>query len=178
MITFGTNPGMGFRSPPPCPTRQTSLTRWSGRRWRRRSVTWTFPPASHCWDIRSASVFIGSCTNSRILTCAAAAALKGRKVHPTVRMMVVPGSQQVKAQAIAEGLDRIFRDAGADFREAGCSMCIAVNGDQVGPASTASRPAIVISRGGGARRRTFLASPLTAVATAVAGAVADARTLL
>src|SRR6185436_8011766 len=79
-------------------------------------------------------VFIGSCTNSRISDLrAAAAVLKGRKVHPTVRMMVVPGSQQVKAQAMAEGLDRIFRDAGADFREAGCSMCIAVNGDQVGP---------------------------------------------
>ena len=105
--------------------------------------------------------------------------MKGRKVHPNVRMMVVPGSQQVKAQAMAEGLDRIFREAGADFREAGCSMCIAVNGDQVGPGeyclSTSNRN-FEGRQGQGAR--TFLASPLTAVATAVAGVVADVRTLL
>ena len=79
-------------------------------------------------------VFIGSCTNSRISDLRTAAQLlKGRKVHPSVRVMVVPGSQEVKAQAQAEGLDQIFRDAGAEWREAGCSMCIAMNGDQLQP---------------------------------------------
>ena len=77
-------------------------------------------------------MFIGSCTNSRISDLRAAAGiLKGRKVSPNVRVMVVPGSQQVKEQAQAEGLDRIFKEAGADWREAGCSMCIAMNGDQL-----------------------------------------------
>ena len=79
-------------------------------------------------------VFIGSCTNSRISDLrAAAAVLKGRKVNPNVRVMVVPGSQQIKEQAQAEGLDRIFKEAGAEWREAGCSMCIAMNGDQLQP---------------------------------------------
>jgi len=72
-------------------------------------------------------------------------------VNPNVRVMVVPGSQQVKAQAQAEGLDQIFRDAGADWREAGCSMCIAMNGDQLQRANTASRPAIGISKDGKGR---------------------------
>ena len=79
-------------------------------------------------------VFIGSCTNSRISDLRAAAAVfKGRKVSPKLRVMVVPGSQLVKQQAQAEGLDQIFKDAGADWREAGCSMCIAMNGDQLAP---------------------------------------------
>ena len=111
-------------------------------------------------------VFIGSCTNSRISDLrAAAGVIKGRKVNPNVRVMVVPGSQQVKAQAEAEGLDKIFRDAGADFREAGCSMCIAMNGDQLQPGeysvSTSNRNFEGRQGKGG---RTFLASPLTAAA--------------
>jgi 3-isopropylmalate/(R)-2-methylmalate dehydratase large subunit len=93
--------------------------------------------------------------------------------------MVVPGSQQVKAQAQAEGLDRIFRDSGADFREAGCSMCIAMNGDQLQPGeysvSTSNRNFEGRQGKGG---RTFLASPLTAAATAITGVVTDVRTLL
>ena len=112
-------------------------------------------------------VFIGSCTNSRISDLRAAAAVfKGRKVSPNVRVMVVPGSQQVKEQAQAEGLDKIFRDAGADFREAGCSMCIAMNGDQLQPGeysvSTSNRNFEGRQGKGG---RTFLASPLTAAAS-------------
>ena len=112
-------------------------------------------------------VFIGSCTNSRISDLRAAAAVfKGRKVSPDVRVMVVPGSQQVKAQAQAEGLDRIFREAGADWREAGCSMCIAMNGDQLQPGeysvSTSNRNFEGRQGKGG---RTFLASPLTAAAS-------------
>ncbi len=93
--------------------------------------------------------------------------------------MVVPGSQQVKEQAHAEGLDQVFRDAGADFREAGCSMCIAMNGDQLQPGeysvSTSNRNFEGRQGKGG---RTFLASPLTAAAAALTGVVTDVRTLL
>ena len=125
-------------------------------------------------------VFVGSCTNSRISDLrAAASVMKGRKVHPSVRMLVVPGSQQVKKQAEAEGLDKIFREAGADFREAGCSMCLAMNGDQLEPGqysvSTSNRNFEGRQGKGG---RTFLASPLTAAASAVKGVVTDVRTML
>ncbi len=100
-------------------------------------------------------------------------------MNPNVRVMVVPGSQQVKQQAEAEGLDKIFRDAGADFREAGCSMCIAMNGDQLQPGeysvSTSNRNFEGRQGKGG---RTFLASPLTAAASALTGVVTDVRTLL
>ncbi len=125
-------------------------------------------------------VFIGSCTNSRISDLRTAASiLKGRKVNPNVRVLVVPGSQQVKEQAQAEGLDQIFRDAGADWREAGCSMCIAMNGDQLQPGeysvSTSNRN-FEGRQGKGAR--TFLASPMTAAASAIAGKVSDVRELL
>jgi 3-isopropylmalate/(R)-2-methylmalate dehydratase large subunit len=93
-------------------------------------------------------------------------------------VMVVPGSQQVKKQAEAEGLDKIFREAGADFREAGCSMCLAMNGDQLEPGeysvSTSNRNFEGRQGKGG---RTFLASPLTAAASAITGTVTDARSL-
>jgi 3-isopropylmalate/(R)-2-methylmalate dehydratase large subunit len=125
-------------------------------------------------------VFLGSCTNSRITDLREAAQLiKGRKVADGLRMMVVPGSQQVKAQAEAEGLDRIFREAGAEWREAGCSMCIAMNGDQLQPGeyavSTSNRNFEGRQGKGG---RTFLASPLTAVATAINGMITDPRTMM
>ena len=96
-----------------------------------------------------------------------------------MRVLVVPGSQQVKEQAQAEGLDQIFRDAGADWREAGCSMCIAMNGDQLQPGeysvSTSNRNFEGRQGKGG---RTFLASPMTAAASAIAGKVSDVRELL
>ncbi len=125
-------------------------------------------------------VFIGSCTNSRISDLRLAARLlKGRKVAPNVKVMVVPGSQAVKKQAEAEGLDKIFREAGADWRYAGCSMCIAMNGDQLQPGqyavSTSNRNFEGRQGKGG---RTFLASPLTAAAAAVTGQITDVRTLL
>jgi 3-isopropylmalate/(R)-2-methylmalate dehydratase large subunit len=125
-------------------------------------------------------VFIGSCTNSRISDLRSAASLlKGRKVNPSVRVMVVPGSQQVKRQAEAEGLPEIFRAAGCDYREPGCSMCIAMNGDQLQPGeycvSTSNRNFEGRQGKGG---RTFLASPLTAAAAALTGVVTDVRTLL
>jgi 3-isopropylmalate/(R)-2-methylmalate dehydratase large subunit len=104
--------------------------------------------------------------------------LKDRKVHEGTRVMIVPGSQQVKAQAESEGLNEVFRAAGAEWREAGCSMCIAMNGDQLAPGqyaiSTSNRNFEGRQGKGG---RTFLASPLTAAASAVNGVVTDPRTL-
>jgi len=125
-------------------------------------------------------VFIGSCTNSRISDLRLAASLlKGRTVADGTRVMVVPGSQDVKKQAEQEGLDQIFREAGAEWREAGCSMCIAMNGDQLQPGqyavSTSNRNFEGRQGKGG---RTFLASPLTAAATAIHGVVTDVRTML
>jgi len=109
----------------------------------------------------------------------AAALLQGRKVAPSTRLLVVPGSEPVRLQAEAEGLDRIFKEAGAEWRNAGCSMCIAMNGDQLQPGqyavSTSNRNFEGRQGPGG---RTFLASPLTAAASAVKGAIADPRTLL
>jgi 3-isopropylmalate dehydratase, large subunit len=180
MITFGTNPGMGIPItkciPDPAslsdPLERDSLA----KALRYMDLQPNQPILGRPVNV----VFVGSCTNSRISDLRAAASiLKGRRVHPNVRMMVVPGSQQVKRQAEAEGLDKIFREAGAEWREAGCSMCIAMNGDQLKPGeysvSTSNRNFEGRQGKGG---RTFLASPLTAAATAVTGVVTDARTLL
>jgi len=122
-------------------------------------------------------VFIGSCTNSRISDLRAAASiLRGRKAHPAVSVLVVPGSAAVREQAGLEGLDEVFRAAGAEWREPGCSMCIAMNGDRLRPGqlavSTSNRNFEGRQGPGG---RTILASPLTAAASAVRGAVADPR---
>jgi 3-isopropylmalate/(R)-2-methylmalate dehydratase large subunit len=125
-------------------------------------------------------VFIGSCTNSRLSDLRLAARVfQGRHVAPGVRTLVVPGSQQVKREAEAEGLDQVFRQAGAEWREPGCSMCIAMNGDRLEPGqyavSTSNRNFEGRQGTGG---RTFLASPLTAAASAVTGRIADARELM
>ncbi|MCL1635531.1 3-isopropylmalate dehydratase large subunit [Luteimonas sp. SX5] len=125
-------------------------------------------------------VFVGSCTNSRLSDLRQVAeVLRGRQVHPRVRMLVVPGSERVKRAAEAEGIDRIVRDAGAEWREPGCSMCIAMNGDLVGPGQLAvstSNRNFEGRQGKGAR--TLLASPLTAAACAVMGVVTDPRDFL
>jgi 3-isopropylmalate/(R)-2-methylmalate dehydratase large subunit len=125
-------------------------------------------------------VFFGSCTNSRISDLRdAAGMLRGRHVAKGVRALVVPGSQQVKRQAELEGLDRVFIEAGAEWRESGCSMCIAMNGDQLSPGelavSTSNRNFEGRQGSGG---RTLLASPLTAAAAAVTGVITDPRSLL
>jgi 3-isopropylmalate/(R)-2-methylmalate dehydratase large subunit len=122
-------------------------------------------------------VFIGSCTNSRLSDLRAAAEVaRGRKVAPGVRAWVVPGSETVKRDAVAEGLDRLFIDAGFEWREPGCSMCLAANGETVAPGqrsvSTSNRN-FIGRQGPGAR--THLASPATAAAAAIAGAIADVR---
>jgi 3-isopropylmalate/(R)-2-methylmalate dehydratase large subunit len=129
-------------------------------------------------DIDVDTVFIGSCTNSRIEDLrAAAAVVKGRKVR-VKRAMVVPGSHQVKKQAIAEGLDRIFIEAGLDWREPGCSMCLAMNPDKLAPgeraASTSNRNFEGRQGRGG---RTHLVSPAVAAATAIAGHFATPKDL-
>ena len=125
-------------------------------------------------------VFVGSCTNSRLSDLREAAnVLKNHKVHPRVRMLVVPGSEQVKQDAEAEGIDAIVRAAGAEWREPGCSMCIAMNGDLVQPghlAVSTSNRNFEGRQGKGAR--TVLASPLTAAVCAVTGEITDPRTFL
>ena len=180
MITFGTNPGMGIpisgAVPDPASVNDSMERDTLSKALRYMDLAPGKPLVGHPVNV----VFIGSCTNSRISDLRAAAQiLKGRKVSPNVRVMVVPGSQQVKAQAQAEGLDRIFQEAGADWREAGCSMCIAMNGDQLQPGeysvSTSNRNFEGRQGKGG---RTFLASPLTAAAAAVTGVITDVRTLL
>ena len=180
MITFGTNPGMGIpiTAPVPDPASVSDpLERDSlAKALRYMDLAPGKPLLGHPVNV----VFIGSCTNSRISDLRnAARLLKGRKVHSGVRVLVVPGSHQVKEQAQAEGLDQIFRDAGAEWREAGCSMCIAMNGDQLQPGeysvSTSNRNFEGRQGKGG---RTFLASPLTAAAAAITGTVSDVRELL
>mgnify|MGYP000066600806 CR=1 FL=1 len=122
-------------------------------------------------------VFIGSCTNARLSDLRQAAALlRGRTVAPGVRAVVVPGSQQVKAAAEAEGLDRVFAAAGAEWHESGCSLCIAMNGDRAAPGqyvvSTSNRNFEGRQGQGG---RTHLVSPAMAAAAAVAGHFVDVR---
>jgi 3-isopropylmalate/(R)-2-methylmalate dehydratase large subunit len=172
MITYGTNPGMGVPITAPVPDGSDPNV---AKALAYMGLEGGKPILGHPIDV----VFIGSCTNSRISDLrAAAAALKGRKVNPKVRVLVVPGSQEVKRQAIAEGLPEIFQAAGCEWREPGCSMCIAMNGDQLSPGqysvSTSNRNFEGRQGKGG---RTFLASPLTAAASAIAGAVADPRSL-
>ncbi len=180
MITYGTNPGMGMAitSNVPDPDRLSDV---SEKMALAKALNYMgLQPGQPLLGKPVDVVFIGSCTNSRIGDLREAARfIEGRKVAEGVRVMVVPGSQQVKKQAEAEGLDRIFREAGAEWREAGCSMCIAMNGDQLQPGqyavSTSNRNFEGRQGKGG---RTFLASPLTAAATAIYGVITDPRTML
>jgi 3-isopropylmalate/(R)-2-methylmalate dehydratase large subunit len=180
MITYGTNPGMGVAItaalPDPSQVSDTLQRESIMKALRYMGLEGGKPLVGHPINV----VFIGSCTNSRISDLRSAAALlKGRKVNPKVRVLVVPGSQEVKRQAEAEGLPQVFRDAGCDWREPGCSMCIAMNGDQLKPGeysvSTSNRNFEGRQGKGG---RTFLASPLTAAASAITGVVTDVRTIL
>jgi 3-isopropylmalate/(R)-2-methylmalate dehydratase large subunit len=173
MITYGTNPGMGIPIGADIPAAHgpsdVKALAYMGLTDDKRLL-------GHKIDV----VFIGSCTNSRISDLRAAASIfKDRKVAPGVRALVVPGSQAIKKQAEAEGLDKIFLEAGAEWREAGCSMCIAMNGDQLKPGQYAVSTSNRNFEGRqGAGGRTFLASPLTAAAAAVTGRVTDARDLV
>jgi 3-isopropylmalate/(R)-2-methylmalate dehydratase large subunit len=180
MITFGTNPGMGMPITGAVPDPGSVADALERDSLRKALEYMALEPGKPLLGKPIDVVFIGSCTNSRISDLRAAASIvKGRKVADNVRMMVVPGSQQVKRQAEAEGLHEVFRAAGAEWREAGCSMCIAMNGDQLAPGqygvSTSNRNFEGRQGKGG---RTFLASPLTAAASAIAGKVTDVRSLL
>ena len=177
MITYGTNPGMGMpiNGHVPDPDRAASVAERAALDKALRYMD--LQPNQQLLGKPVDVVFIGSCTNSRISDLRQAAKLfEGRKTAENVRVMVVPGSQQVKKQAEAEGLDEIFKTAGAEWREAGCSMCIAMNGDQLAPGqyavSTSNRNFEGRQGKGG---RTFLASPLTAAATAINGRITDPR---
>jgi 3-isopropylmalate/(R)-2-methylmalate dehydratase large subunit len=174
MITYGTHPGMVIPVGGHIPTRRDDAV---------------FDKALAYMGLRAGEpianqpinvVFIGSCTNGRLEDLrAAASVMRGRKVASGVQMLVVPGSQPIKRAAEAEGLDVIFKNAGAEWRESGCSMCIGMNGDNVGrgqyAVSTSNRN-FEGRQGQGAR--TLLASPLTAAASAVRGKVTDPRELM
>ena len=180
MVTYGTNPGMGIPISRlvPDPMGEPDLNR---RAALEKALGYMdLQPGQQLLGQSVDVVFLGSCTNSRISDLRQAAALiSGRRVAEGVRMLVVPGSENVRRQAEAEGLDRIFQEAGAEWRFAGCSMCIAMNGDQLKPGqyavSTSNRNFEGRQGTGG---RTFLASPLTAVASAVAGRIADPRQIM
>ncbi len=179
MVTYGTNPGMGLPISGTIPDPANETDPAAARALTRALEYMDLRAGDNIIGRPVNTVFIGSCTNGRISDLRLAAnVLKGHTVAKGVRVMVVPGSADVKRQAEREGLDTIFRDAGADWREAGCSMCIAMNGDQLAPGeyaiSTSNRNFEGRQGKGG---RTFLASPLTAAATALTGVIADPRTL-
>jgi len=180
MVTYGTNPSMSIpisqRIPDPAieadAVRRGSLEKALSY----MDLQPGSPLQGHPVDV----VFIGSCTNSRLSDLRQAAnLLRGRVVADNVRLLVVPGSESIRRQAEAEGLDRVFKEANGEWRFAGCSMCIAMNGDQLQPGqyavSTSNRNFEGRQGQGG---RTFLASPLTAAASAITGRITDPRTLL
>ncbi len=178
MITWGTHPGMGAPVSGAVPE-PGSVPEEKRQSFERALAYMGLEPGEALLGRRIDVVFVGSCTNSRLSDLReAAAVLAGRQVAPNVRMLVVPGSQAVKRRAEEEGLARIFVEAGAEWREAGCSMCLAMNGDRLAPGqyavSTTNRNFEGRQGPGG---RTFLASPATAAASAVAGSIADAREL-
>ena len=171
MVTYGTNPGMVVAIDEPVPER-------AGDPSVRKALDYMqIEPGKPMTGQRVDVVFVGSCTNSRLSDLEQAAKiLAGRQLADGVRMLVVPGSQQVKRDAEARGLDQVFKAAGAEWRESGCSMCLGMNGD------TAARGQLTVSTSNrnfegrqGVGARTVLASPATAAASAVCGCVADPR---
>ncbi|MDJ0709731.1 MAG: 3-isopropylmalate dehydratase large subunit [Woeseiaceae bacterium] len=171
MVTFGTNPGMVVPIDEPVPASADASFRKALDYMQIESGK---PMTENAVDV----VFVGSCTNGRLSDIEEAAnVLRGRRVADGVRMLVVPGSDRVKAEAESRGLDEIITSAGAEWREAGCSMCIGMNGDIAKPGqlsvSTSNRN---FEGRQGVGARTVLASPATAAASAIAGRVADPRT--
>jgi 3-isopropylmalate/(R)-2-methylmalate dehydratase large subunit len=180
MITFGTNPGMAIPITAIIPDPET-IAEPARRSALHKALEYMgLRPQQPILGQEIDVVFIGSCTNGRISDLRQAAQLiHGHKVHPRLRVLVVPGSQAIKKEAESEGLDRIFKESGAEWREPGCSMCIAMNGDELEPGqycvSTSNRNFEGRQGKGG---RTFLASPLTAAAAAITGVITDARSYL
>ncbi len=179
MITYGTNPGLGIAINGKIPVTDR-ITDEGERNNITKALTYMgLESGKSLLGMPVQHVFIGSCTNSRIEDLRQVASLvKGRKKNPNVQVMIVPGSQQVARQVQAEGLDKVFREAGFEIRQAGCSACLGMNEDKI-PAgeyciSTSNRN---FEGRQGAGARTLLASPLTAAAAAITGVVTDVREL-
>jgi len=177
MITYGTNPSMGVAIDQPVPDPSKESDPGKRRAIEKALAYMEIQPGKSLLGHPVDVVFIGSCTNGRLQDLRLAAQLfKGRKVAEGVRVLVVPGSEGIRRQAEAEGLHRIFKEAGAEWRYPGCSMCIAMNGDELKPGqyavSTSNRN---FENRQGINGRTFLASPLTAAAAAVKGCITDPR---
>ncbi|MBI2284440.1 MAG: 3-isopropylmalate dehydratase large subunit [Bacteroidetes bacterium] len=179
MITYGTNPGLGIAINGKIPVTD-HITDEGERNNITKALTYMgLESGKALLGMPVQHVFIGSCTNSRIEDLRQVASLvKGRKKNPNVQVMIVPGSQQVSRQVQAEGLDKVFREAGFEIRQAGCSACLGMNEDKI-PAgeyciSTSNRN---FEGRQGAGARTLLASPLTAAAAAITGVVTDVREL-
>ncbi|GAA1998416.1 3-isopropylmalate dehydratase large subunit [Nakamurella flavida] len=179
-VTWGTNPGQGLPLSASVPDPET-IGDDNERAAAERALEYMgLQAGTPLRDIRVDTVFLGSCTNGRIEDLRAAAdILRGRHIDPDLRMLVVPGSMRVKAQAEAEGLDQVFTDAGAEWRSAGCSMCLGMNPDQLAPgersASTSNRNFEGRQGKGG---RTHLVSPLVAAATALRGTLSSPADLV
>jgi 3-isopropylmalate/(R)-2-methylmalate dehydratase large subunit len=179
-VTWGTNPGQGVSLNDAVPN-PTDFTDPQDRASAERALEYmALEPGTRMKDVKVDAVFMGSCTNSRIEDLRAfASVVKGKKKHADVRVMVVPGSARVRLEAEAEGLDRIFEDFGAEWRFAGCSMCLGMNPDQLAPgercASTSNRNFEGRQGKGG---RTHLVSPLVAAATAIRGTLSSPSDLV
>ena len=171
MITYGTNPGMVMSIESTIPDHKGILSLKKALDYMHFESGKSL--LNHPIDV----VFIGSCTNSRLSDLRdAATILKGRKIAENMRVLIVPGAHSVKAEAEAVGLDRIFRESGAEWRESGCSMCLGMNGDTVGSGKLAVSTSNRNFEGRqGSGSRTILASPKTAAASAISGSVQDPR---
>jgi len=177
-VTWGTNPGQGVPLDDAVPD-PDAMDDESAAAARKALAYMDLEPGTRLRDVGVDTVFLGSCTNARIEDLrAAASVIDGHRVAASVQMLVVPGSMKVKAQAESEGLDRVFTDAGAEWRNAGCSMCLGMNPDQLAPgkraASTSNRNFEGRQGKGG---RTHLVSPLVAAATAVRGTLSSPEDL-
>ncbi|MFC6991473.1 3-isopropylmalate dehydratase large subunit [Haladaptatus sp. GCM10025707] len=178
-VTWGTTPGqgVGIKQPVPAPEDLPADKQDTARM---SQAHMGVEPGETMEGYKIDVAFLGSCTNARLPDLRAAAKIvEGRQVHPDVRAMVVPGSQRVKTAAEAEGLDEIFREAGFEWRQAGCSMCLGMNDDQLegDEASASSSNRNFIGRQGSKDGRTVLMSPEMVVAAAVTGEVTDVRDL-
>src|SRR6202000_2526840 len=170
-VTWGTNPGQGVPLGATVPDPEL-MTDDNERQADEKALTYMdLRPGTAMHDIAVDAVFVGSCTNGRIEDLRVVAdVLRGRKVAESVRMLIVPGSMRVRAQAESEGLGEIFTAAGAEWRQAGCSMCLGMNPDQLAPGERcAAKSYRNLERRAGKGGRTHLVSPVVAAATAIRG---------
>jgi 3-isopropylmalate/(R)-2-methylmalate dehydratase large subunit len=180
MVTYGTNPGMGLSVTGKVPTLESITDPTEQQNFEKALKYMGLTPGQSLLGMTVQNVFIGSCTNSRIEDFRLVASIiKGKQKDPNVKTLIVPGSQAVAKQIIAEGLDKIFAAAGVEIRQAGCSACLGMNEDKI-PAgeyciSTSNRN---FEGRQGAGARTMLVSPLTAAAALLTGKISDIRTML